>query len=1027
MKHFIKAAAFLSVLVALMLGGLYWYLTSSPLILNSYASAIEREFEKLAPGLEMHFANATLEWPKFFKPLRIRLKELKVYKKGDQKALAAEIPEMQLKFNLFHILEGRLWPSVMQIHRPELNMTYAPDQESSFLFASTSKEEFIGNLLDQFVNHADFASFLKKIEIIEGRVIVENLPEEFHFWQKQTVNLGLARGRHGYEGHVEIKGEDLSISGMMHFSPKEGRWKAELSFSQLPVANFISLLSNNYKDKLTGLTLLLSGTGDLTYSKKEGLENFQLSVESTSGQWDNLKIFEGPLPIDAFRFAGEFSNHQIRINTLTFTSKEAQGHLEGKIDLNRENKTAHVDVIGGVENVPIDDLKFLWPKGLAEVPRDWVTNNIKKAKVPAATLVLKSDVHYGDDQIKVDIKDLHGEIDILNARVRYLEKMPMVEGVNGKAWYDDKTFRIVVTSGTTFKQNIKNGEILITDLDVKDQNITIDLDVMGPFSEALQLLDHEPMGYAKSLGLLPAHCSGEGTTKLHLAFPLERKTTFKELKIESESRLTSVGLLNPISQVPATLQEGEFLLKVNNDKLSAEGKALINRLPAKITWQKNFDEALEIENTLTVESSIDSFGLAKLGFLLEDNLKGQAPLTLQYQSKGEKAHLSFKCNLEPVDLFILGIEKTRGLPGEFKAKIDFENGKPRYFKDLSLTAKDLLNVVASGSFDKSGKGFETVDFASFKLGKTEGKLHLKRNKMGVETVYFDGLVFDLEPILEYLEKSSQTTFDRPVDIRLRADQLYMGPHRLFHNSSIYLGYSQDKIRHLEGDLYLSAQAGNRLVKIRLKSNNDHQRSFELSTNHAGNFMSIMDWSENVRGGVLKIKASHDGPTTEPWQGTIKLKDFALIKAPLLGKLLTLAFPTGFMELFSDDGLRFNLFNANFQYTPEKLLIKDGRAAGTSLGISVSGLIYPKQGKLALQGNLIPAYFLNTLLNKIPLLGELLTGGKNEGLFAVSYSMSGDMVKPKISVNPLSVLTPGIIRKIFSTEDEDPQELQSSRK
>ena len=65
---------------------------------------------------------------------------------------------------------------------------------------------------------------------------------------------------------------------------------------------------------------------------------------------------------------------------------------------------------------------------------------------------------------------------------------------------------------------------------------------------------------------------------------------------------------------------------------------------------------------------------------------------------------------------------------------------------------------------------------------------------------------------------------------------------------------------------------------------------------------------------------------------------------------------------------------------------------------------------------MPAYFLNTLIGKIPLLGELITGGKDEGLFGVTYKITGSYDHPNISVNPLSALTPGLIRKIFSDEE-----------
>jgi len=38
--------------------------------------------------------------------------------------------------------------------------------------------------------------------------------------------------------------------------------------------------------------------------------------------------------------------------------------------------------------------------------------------------------------------------------------------------------------------------------------------------------------------------------------------------------------------------------------------------------------------------------------------------------------------------------------------------------------------------------------------------------------------------------------------------------------------------------------------------------------------------------------------------------------------------------------------------------------------------------------------------------------KGEGLFGVTYTLQGDIDAPKVSTNPLSVLAPGILRRLF---------------
>ena len=60
-----------------------------------------------------------------------------------------------------------------------------------------------------------------------------------------------------------------------------------------------------------------------------------------------------------------------------------------------------------------------------------------------------------------------------------------------------------------------------------------------------------------------------------------------------------------------------------------------------------------------------------------------------------------------------------------------------------------------------------------------------------------------------------------------------------------------------------------------------------------------------------------------------------------------------------------------------------------------------------------------MFGKIPLIGEILVGGKGEGIFAVNYKIEGPRDNPSVSVNPLSALTPGFLRKFFDVFEESP--------
>ena len=62
--------------------------------------------------------------------------------------------------------------------------------------------------------------------------------------------------------------------------------------------------------------------------------------------------------------------------------------------------------------------------------------------------------------------------------------------------------------------------------------------------------------------------------------------------------------------------------------------------------------------------------------------------------------------------------------------------------------------------------------------------------------------------------------------------------------------------------------------------------------------------------------------------------------------------------------------------------------------------------------MVPVYGINSMLGAVPILGDLLASRKGEGIFGVTYAMKGPLDDPTLTVNPLSVLTPGILRRIF---------------
>jgi hypothetical protein len=169
----------------------------------------------------------------------------------------------------------------------------------------------------------------------------------------------------------------------------------------------------------------------------------------------------------------------------------------------------------------------------------------------------------------------------------------------------------------------------------------------------------------------------------------------------------------------------------------------------------------------------------------------------------------------------------------------------------------------------------------------------------------------------------------------------------------------------------------------------------------------------MQGGQLSIQAQYDDARPDrPLSGTANIADFRIRNAPALAKLLQAMTLYGLVEVMQGSGLGFGRLTAPFQLTDAALELTDARAFSPSLGLTMKGRIDLDAEQLDMQGTIVPAYFFNSLLGNIPLVGKLFSPERGGGVFAASYTLHGPLEDPVVSVNPLAALTPGFLRGLF---------------
>lgn len=653
-----------------------------------------------------------------------------------------------------------------------------------------------------------------------------------------------------------------------------------------------------------------------------------------------------------------------------------------------------------------EDLRKYWPAGIAPNPRAWMLANIGRGTITGVTVKAVMARTASDDL--VDLRTLEGSIEANGMRIRYIPRMPVVEQASGVATFDLKRFDIALSSGSVLRQRLTKGRIEITGLHLFEQQIAFDLTLAGPLASALDILDSPPLGYVKRFGIPLNEVAGDVTTRLLVKFPLLNAVTFDDVKIQATAEASGVRFARLVRGLD--LSEGAFRVKVDQDALALSGRASMMGQAFQVEWAESFLKAPPQRRTLTVAGEIDGPLRQALGVDLSEFIQGPAGLRLAYvgQDMG-RARTSAVLDLRRATVTVepLGYLKPIGAAAELRVDVALMNGAPQTIDQIRYTAENAL-ANGRGRFSPEGE-VNRVDFDRLRLGETDLALSYLQSSGGV-LISALGENLDLRALLKD-KPDKPLEPSRPVRVDVKVASVRVSDD--IRLSAVEGRVEHDGVRTRSAELSARADGGPLRVVIRPGQGG---RDLLVEAEDSGTLIAALGLSTSVRGGKLRMSGWFDDRRVEsPLQGRLEISDSRIVGAPILSRLLQLASITGIPELLSGDGVAFQTINADFTMLNEIIDVKELRASGLALGVLLRGKADRGKDVLDLTGTLVPIYGLNRVLGAIPLLGDLLTGGGGGGLFAFTFAVRGNATNPELSVNPLSVLAPGLLRRLFEYE------------
>jgi hypothetical protein len=187
---------------------------------------------------------------------------------------------------------------------------------------------------------------------------------------------------------------------------------------------------------------------------------------------------------------------------------------------------------------------------------------------------------------------------------------------------------------------------------------------------------------------------------------------------------------------------------------------------------------------------------------------------------------------------------------------------------------------------------------------------------------------------------------------------------------------------------------------------------------AGQLFKLVGFYPNAVGGAVNLEVNLDGQGPAERTGTLWVRDFVVLGDPIISEVLQNAdgTPSGQRRTVMREQFDFEIMRVPFSVGHGQFVMHNSVINGQLVSASMRGTVDFRAQTLNVDGTYVGMSGLMRAPAAIPLFGPLLTGPRGEGIFGITFAIQGSMARPQVIVNPLSLLTPGIIREIWTTED-----------
>ncbi len=1035
---FFEGAAVLAGLIVLAGSLAMWRMSSGPLDLGFARDYIQQALNDPVSGYSVKLGSVVLTWPEFSSPMMLELGDVSLVKK-DQTVLTVGKADVGISgpslltghIDLTSIVLSEPALRLIRTDKNEIRLSLEDEKPSS---ADLEQEKNpLGDILAslaQPVGSIDSRSPLNRLqslEIRDARMIMED-----HImgvsWYLRHLDILFARNERGLvmTAGIQLPGgrdQAASIQGEALYERSGGDIKLSLHFQ-----DFDQRVLSRKIEKVSWLgqqELYINGDMQATLDKEMRVKDGSISLYAQGGVLNMPETYSHPLPFEslALEVAYDSAKNILNIERLGLDIHGVSVGLSSAISISDNEVKAPVKIL--VPELPQETIKALWPDALhGKSIEVWMTHNLSQGKIKDLTVVFDAAARKQENNLwDMDVSAVKADFGIENMTVDYRAPLTPATKTHGHGRFLADTLDIAIDGADVGDMKVTKGRVTIDRIsrDVPG-TAKIDVELKAALPSVFDYIAREPIKMTgERLGFKAAEVKGAADLVVNVSFPTIKHLLAEQVKVKVNGTLHDM-VLPGVVRDQMSLTGGPFNLTVDGGAVVLSGKGKLEDRDIDMTWQQYLESAgkpfsSQVRASLVADRELRE----KLNIHLDDWVEGALPARVVYtEYQDDRAEAVVDADVGPAKLMVkpFSHEKQPGGAGTAHCKVALKGGVLQEVSDLSVQAPDIKMNGARLIFER--KGAENVlrrgTIPSLVLGKTQAAIDWESDaKSGILKINVKGAALDARPFLgRRKDKKEPSAEGPPMAITIDVQKMLTHGEEQVQKSRVALNLDRDG---LLTQMDMDVLAGKGPFIIRVKPDPSGRMSLRMQADDAGAALRAFDVYRNIRGGRLSVTGlSKDAANRRTIAGEARLSDFYVIKAPALAQLVSAISPTGLPQLLSGEGIYFSQLQSKFVWRmrpPGDIFeIEDGRTSGSSLGLTFEGAINKEKNALLIEGDVVPVSEVNDLISNIPLVGDVLMGGTEGAIFAATYSIEGSVDKPEVSVNPLAVLAPGILRKIF---------------